>query len=528
MTDVVVIGAGINGLVAGASLAHHKLSTVVLEQRDSAGGAAITGEIAPGFKAPMLSHSLGPISREVVRTLHLDRAGVEFVTPEPSLTTLGTNGEAIVFHRDAVLTAGSIHAVSSADAGRWAAFLKTVHRIGAFAGSVMKEPAPPLDEVSVREWLRLFKVGRQARRLGKRDLASLSRWIPMPIADLTGEFFESDLLRAAIAAHAIFGNPAGPRSAGTGGMWLQRLAFDPVPVGAGATARGGPGSVADALIKVAAKSGAKVRTQSHVVRLLTKNERVRGVVLGTGEEIAAKAVVCAIDPRQMFLQLVDPIDLPPTFVERIRHFRARGVTAKVNLALSTAPAFPALGADDVPLRGRLLIAPDLDYLERAFDATKYGQCSEQPWLDVSIPTVSDPGLAPDRQHVVSINVHFAPRHLRSASWNTEGDILYQSVLSVLEQHSPGLRAQIVGRQILTPEDLEQRWGLSGGHIFHGESSLDQSWVARPLLGWSRHRTPLAGLYLGGAGVHPGGGLTGVAGMLAANALLQDWNAIRAS
>jgi phytoene dehydrogenase-like protein len=526
MSDVVVIGGGLNGLVAGAWLARHKLKTTIVEQRDLVGGAAVTSELAPGFRAPTLSHSLGPISREVMRAFHLDRAGVEIIAPEPALTTLGARGESIVFHRDPVLTAGSIHGLSAADAGRWSAFLQTSQRIGALIDKIQRQPPPPLDEISAGEWWRLAQLGRGARKLGRQDLTRLARWVPMSIADLTEEWFGHDLLRAAIAAHGIFGHPAGPRSAGTGAMWLQRIAADPMPVGGGATARGGPGVVTETLARIAEKSGAVVRTAAHVVRISTRNGRVTGVVLGNGDEIAARAVIAAVDPRQTFLSLVDPMDLPPSFVTRVSHFRARGVTAKINLALSSAPAFESLGADEVPLRGRFLIAPNLDYLERAFDASKYGERSPEPWLELTVPTMADPSLAPERQHVISMHVHYAPRELRGRSWNTEGEALYRSAVTTLEAHVPRLISQIVGREILTPEDFEQRWGLSGGHIFHGEMALDQSWIARPVLGWARYRTPVPGLYLGGAGAHPGGGLTGRPGLLAAQTVVKDWKELK--
>lgn len=523
--DVVVIGSGLNGLVAGAQLAKKKLSVVILEQRDQPGGAMATAEFVPGFRGPALSHALGPIAREVVRALHLDRAGLSFIAPEPALTTLGAHGEAIVFHRDAVLTAGSIHAQSVRDAGRWSDFLKTIHRLSAIVGAVQAMPPPATDDLPMREWWRLLRIGRQARRLGSTDLARLARWIPMSIADLTGEWFEHDLLRAAIAAQAIFGNPAGPRSAGTGAMWLQRVAADPMPVGGGSTVQDGPGAVTDALVAIAQRAGATLRTAAHVVRVTARGGRVTGVVLGTGEEIPARAVLCAIDPRQAFLHLVDPIELPTTFVERMRHYRARGVTATMHLALAGPPAFTAIGADPMPLKGRILIAPSLDYLERAFDATKYGARSEHPWIDLSVPSIVDGSLAPAGQHVLSMHVHFAPRHLREGSWNTEGEALYAAAISTLEAYAPGIGAQIVGREIITPEDLEQRWGLSGGHIFHGEPALDQTWITRPQLGWAQYRSPLRGLYLGGAGAHPGGGLTGRPGLLAADALLSDWKTL---
>jgi phytoene dehydrogenase-like protein len=427
----------------------------------------------------------------------------------------------IVFHRDAVLTAGSIHQVAPADSARWQDFVHDAHRLAAIITEINRRPPPSLDGPAAHEWWHLLGHGRRLRALGARDLARLARWVPMPIADLVGECFDHELLRAAVASRALFGNFAGPRSAGTGAMFLQRLAEDPVPVGGGATVRGGPGALTQALAELARRAGATLTTGARVTRLLVRQGRVTGVALESGAEIAAQAVVSAVDPRQTFLNLTDPADLPPSFLERVRHYRARGVTAKINLALSDLPVFRALGGDAVPLRGRLLIAPGLDYLERAFDAAKYGEVSEHPWLELSVPSVTDPTLAPAGQHVLSVVAHFAPFDLRGRSWADAREPLYQSVMRVLVEHAPDLDRLVTARQVITPEDLERVWGLSGGHIFHGELALDQLWVARPLLGWAQYRTPLPGLYLAGAGTHPGGGLTGLPGLLAAGEVERD-------
>jgi phytoene dehydrogenase-like protein len=519
MNDIIIIGGGVNGLVAGAWLASRKFSVTLLEQRPVPGGAAVTTEFVPGFRAPTLSHSIGPIARDVARLV--DRAGVDFITPDPSLTAIGTDRHAVVFHRDPVLTAGSIAAVSKADAGRWADFLKTAQRIARVAAEVHRQPPPSLDELTATDYWRLFGLGRKVKALGRKDLSRVARWVPMAVADLASEWFESDLVQAAICAHAIFGNPAGPWSAGTGGMFLQRLGDDPSPVGSGVTARGGPGALAAALAQVAEQAGATVRSDARAVRILTKGGRAVGVVLENAEEIAARVLAGAIDPKSLLLDLVPPTDLPPTFRERVSHIRARGVTAKINFALEATPVFEAFEHDPVPLRGRLLLAPDVDYLERAFDHTKYGEMSAEPWLEVSVPTVLDPSLAPAGKHIASVCVHFAPRHLRGGAWDKSRDVLSRSVLRVLERHAPGFGSLVAGSEILTPEDLERRWGLSGGHIYHGELALDQTWVGRPLLGWAEYRTPVAGLYLASAGTHPGGGLTGLPGLLAAQTIERD-------
>jgi phytoene dehydrogenase-like protein len=337
----------------------------------------------------------------------------------------------------------------------------------------------------------------------------------MAVADLVGEWFEHDLVQAALAAHGVFGNLVGPWSAGTGGMLLQRIGADSMPVGSGVTARGGPGAVAQGFVKAAERAGARVRTGARVIRILSSGGRTTGVALEDGSEIGARAVISAIGPKQTFLRLCDPSDLPPSFVDRIRHYRTRGVTAKVNLALAAAPVFSAIQQDKVPLRGRLLIAPEIDYIERAFDAAKYGGLSPHPWLELSMPSMLDPTLAPDGSHVMSIYVHYAPRQLRQGTWSERRDVLFESVIDLIEGYAPGIRGAVVAKEVITPDDLEQRWGLDGGHIFHGEPTLDQSWIARPLLGWAQYRTPVQGLFLAGAGAHPGGGLTGLPGLLAA-------------
>jgi len=519
--DVIVIGGGVNGLVAAALLAKQKLQVTVLERQPVTGGAAATSELAPGFHVPALSHALGPVHRDVVRALQLDRgAGLEFLTPDPALTTLGADGRVISFHRDAVLTAGSINPVSARDAAVWREFVHTTQRLAGVIGALDRQPPPPIDDTTMRDWWRMIGAGRRARALGRTNLARLARWVPMAVGDLVDEWFESDLVRGAVAARALIGTFAGPRSAGTGGALLQRIAEDPMPVGGGLTARGGPGALARAIATRAASYGATIRTDARVARVLTSQGRASGVALDTGIEISARVVVAAIDPREALLRLVDPMDLPASFRERTRHIRGRGVTAKINLALSDLPEFPAFAGDALPYRGRLLVAPSLDYLERAFDAVKYGAISDRPWLEIAIPSVIDPSLTPDGGQVMSIYAQCAPMHLGDEGQDYR-ETLYRRVMDVLAPHAPGLEALVTAREIVTASDLELHWGITGGHMFHGETALDQFWIARPLLGWSQYRTPLPGLFLASAGTHPGGGLTGLPGLHAASAVMEE-------
>jgi phytoene dehydrogenase-like protein len=514
-TDVVVVGGGLNGLVAALYLARRKLSVAIVEQQPEVGGGAITTELAPGFRVPALSHALGPIHRDVARALSLDRAGLEMLTPDPALTALGRNGDSIVFHRDPVLTAAAIHRFSPADAGRWRSFLDVAQRLAAIVAGLQRQAPPSIEGSPMRALWPLAGVGWRVRGLSARDLALLARWTTMSVADVVSEWFESDLLKAAIAARAIGGNFVGPRSAGTGWMLLQRLAEDPIAVGSGVTVRGGPGALTRGIADLARAAGVEVRVGVGVSRIIVSGRAAAGVELADGERIHARAVVAAIDPTRAFLELVDAGEVPPTYLERLRNVRARGVLAKVNLALSGLPSVAGLEADPAPMHGRLLVARDVDHLERAFDAVKYGALSSEPWLEVSVPTVSDVSLAPAGQHVMSIYVHCVPRHLRGISADEAREALWRSVMRTIEPHLPGLSTLVLHRELLLPEDLEQRWGFRGGHIFHGEPTLDQSWVARPQLGWSRYQTPVDGLFLASAGTHPGGGLTGMSGLLAA-------------
>jgi len=514
MTDVIIIGGGLNGLVAANVLAKKKFSVLVLEREDQIGGAAVTGKSAMGVKSPTLSHALGPISPDVIRALRLDRAGIDFMTPDPALTTLGTNSEVITFHRDHILTAASIERVSSADAAAWQSFGVTLQRLANVLKELNRHQAPSIDSPASADLWRLLKVGRHARALGSRELARLGRYVPICVADLVSEWFKSDLVQAAVAARAIFGHHMGPWSAGTGALLLQRLAEDPMPVGGGATVKGGPGAFSAALAAMATGSSVNIRTGVRVARVLTRAGAAVGVALESGEEIPAHAVVGAIDPKQLLLSLVEPTDLPPTFRQRVQQIRARGVTAKINLTITGAPAFTALHGDDLPLRGRMLIAPSIDYLERAHDATKYGGMATSPWVELSIPSINDDTLAPQGHHAVSMYVHGVP----NSPDITRADVLTRA-LAVIAPHAPRLSSQIVEQEVFTPADLESRWGYTGGHFFHGEGTLDQWWVSRPLLGWAhRYASPVQGLFLASAGTHPGGGLTGQSGLNAARVI----------
>jgi phytoene dehydrogenase-like protein len=352
----------------------------------------------------------------------------------------------------------------------------------------------------------------------------LLRWGPMAVADLVAEFFDTELLRAIVAARGIFGTFLGPWSAGSSTVLLMRAAADSSPAGSSSHPIGGMGAVTKAMAAAAAGAGAEIRTNSEVKQIRVKDGVVTGVVLANGEEIAAKAIVSNADPKRTLLKLVDPVHLAPDFVVKLQHYRTPGTVAKVNLALNGLPHFTALekaGTNGTALTGRIHIGPETDYLERAFDDSKYGNFSKAPYLEATIPSLADPTLAPGGKHVMSIYMQFAPYKLRNSDWNTQRDALGNAVVDTLAQYAPDLPGLVETGQIITPKDLEETYGLTGGHIFHGELALDQIFTMRPLLDWARYRTPIQGLYLCGSGTHPGDGLTGASGANAAREILKD-------
>ncbi len=348
----------------------------------------------------------------------------------------------------------------------------------------------------------------------------------MAIADLVAEFFETELLRATIAARGIFGTFFGPWSAGTSLVLLIRSAGDSHPAGSAYFAAGGMGSITQAMVSASKAAGAEIRNGVEVIEVRVKDGVATGVVLSTGEEINAKAVISNADPKRTLLKLVDPTHLSPNFVQKLQHYRMPGTVAKINLALSALPNFTALQNTSLvtsngnALSGRIHIGPEIDYLERAFDESKYGNFSRQPYLEIAIPSITDPSLAPAGKHVMSIYMQYAPHKLKTSDWESQRSALGETVVQNLAQYAPNLPELILSHQIITPQDLEDIYGLTGGHIFHGELALDQFFTMRPLLDWARYRTPIQNLYLCGSGTHPGAGLTGGSGANAAREILK--------
>lgn len=523
--DIIIIGAGHNGLIAAAYLARAGIKTLVLERRQIVGGSAVTEEITPGFKVSTLAYSAGPLLNQVAVDLELDRHGFEILTPEIRVLALNPDGPSLGLYEDPVRTANELKKFSASDAKIYPEFVESFSRIGRVLAALVSMTPPAIERPTAGELWNLGKVGLQFRGLGKKDAYRLLRWGPMAVADLVAEWFETELVRATIAARGIFGSFAGPWSAGTSTGLLWQAALDGHAVAPASFVKGGMGGLTQALMEAASKAGAELRTEAAVAKIEISEDRAAKVVLAGGEELSARAIISNADPRTTFLQLIDPLALEPDFLTKIRNFRANGVSAKVNLALSGLPSFKNVD-DTRNLSGRIHIGPEIDYLERAFDAAKYGDFSPEPYLDVTIPSLLDPALAPAGAHVMSIYVQFAPYKLKQDDWVTRGAELGDTVINLLSNYVPDLKDLILAHQVITPLDLEKIYGLSGGHIFHGEHSLDQFFTFRPLIGWAQYRTPIKGLYLCGAGTHPGGGVTGGPGFNAGREIIKDFRAGR--
>ncbi|HKF22318.1 MAG TPA: NAD(P)/FAD-dependent oxidoreductase [Candidatus Angelobacter sp.] len=519
--DVIMIGGGHNGLVTAFYLAKAGFKPLVLERRAQVGGAAVTEEFHPGFRCSTLAHSAGPLLPEIVRDMQLERHGLKFITPEAGVTALSPDGRALVLYNDVNRAAKEIAEFSQRDAQQYPAFQEALAKIGRVIGEALRMTPPNIDDPSRGDLWAMLQTGRSLRKLGKKDMYRLLRWGPMAVADLVAEFFETKLLRAAVAARGIFGTAMGPWSAGSSLVLLIRAAGDSHPGGSACFAAGGIGAITQAMAAAAKEAGVEIRTGADVKEIRVKDGSASGVVLASGEEIAAKAVISNADPRRTLLKLTDTTHLTPDFVLKLRNYRMHGTVAKINLALSALPEFTALQGNDDALRGRIHIGPEIDYLERAFDESKYGNFSQRPYLEFTIPSLIDPSLAPAGKHVMSVYMQFAPYKLKNGDWSSQRDALGNAVVKTLSEYAPNLAGLVLDGQIITPQDLEEAYGLTGGHIFHGELALDQFFTMRPLLDWARYRTPIRNLYLCGSGTHPGAGLTGGSGANAAREIVKE-------
>ncbi len=510
--DVCVIGAGHNGLVCAAALARSGRRVLVLEAAARLGGAAASGEFAAGFKVSKGAHVLHMLHPRVVRELELERHGLRLAARRMTTVALARDGAPLLLHAEPSLAAQALRPRAAADAAELPDFLAQARRFAGVVQRLQDRTPPRLASGRLADGLGLARLGWSVRRLGRDDMREFLRVIGMNIADLLEERFGTDLLRGALALDAVLGTRLGPRSPNTVFTWLYRLAGERRNGDGLSLPAGGMGAVAEALAAAARRGGADIRTGAEVARILVSADRAAGVQLVSGEEIAAGCVVSSADLKRTLLALLGVEHLDTGVVRRVRALPTGGQAAKLHLALDALPSFTGTQRGD--LGGRLVIAPDVDYVERAFNHGKYGEYSEAPAVEITIPSVHDASLAPAGKHVLSAVVQYAPYDLR-AGWHGAREAFQRTVIQTIAAYAPDIESKILHAELLTPPDLEREFGITGGHWHHAELGLERFLMLRPVPGMAQYATPVPGLFLCGADCHPGGGVMGAAGLNAA-------------
>lgn len=519
--DAVIVGAGHNGLVCAAYLARAGRRVLVLESRHLVGGATTTEEIYPGFRYSCCSYVVSLLRPWIIRDLDLPRFGYE-VLPLDTTFTPFSDGRYLLRDADPERTRRAIAAFSPRDAEVYKHFGQEMAELGRMVRPLIDGPAPDPTSRRPGELLRLGRLARQLRSHGEERLLGNLKMLTASAVDFLSEWFESEQLIAPMSVSGIIGTFLGVRSPGTAYVLLHHYMGEiDGSYRAWGLPKGGTGAIAAAIAAAAQAHGAEIRTSAPVERVRLRRGRADGVVLANGDEIDARVVISGVDPHRTFLRLVGEEHLDPEFSRQIRRFKMRGSSGKVNLALDGLPDFTCLPGTGPHLRGDITIAPSIDYLERAYDDAKYGAFSRRPFMDIVIPSLTDPTVAPPGRHTMSIFVQYAPYHLKegAADWPNQREAFGDAVVDALSEFAPNLKERILHRQVLTPWDLEQVYGLTEGNIFHGELSLEQLAFLRPAAGWSRYRTPVDRLWMCASGTHPGGGIMGAPGALCARALL---------
>src|ERR1700752_5042774 len=520
--DVIVIGGGHNGLVNSAYLARAGKKVVVLERRHVLGGAAVTEEVFPGFKFSVCSYVVSLLRPEIIRDLDLPRHGLEILPPDGTFTPM-PNGDYLWRVNDHGKTHREIARHSKADAEAYDEFGKAMQAMCRFVKPILGMVPPDPATLNPRELMKLLFIGRRFQGMSSYDKYNQVQLMTMSAVDFLDQWFETDVLKATMSASGIIGTFLGVRSPGTAYVLLHHYMGEiDGAFRSWGFARGGTGAISNAIADAAREAGVEIRTEASIAKILLKSGRATGVVLENGDEILAEVVSSSVDPRMTFMKMIGEEHLPDDFCTDLKRYKYRGSSGKVNLALDGLPNFKSLPGPGAHLRGAISISPSVEYMERAYDEAKYGRFSRRPYIDMVIPSLTDPSVAPPGKHVMSCFVQYAPYNLKEGSWDEKREEFGDAVIDTLAAYSPNIRDIILPRQVVTPLDLEREFGLSEGNIFQGELTLEQLFFLRPAPGWAQYRTPIKNLYMCGSATHPGGGIMGAPGRNAALQLLKDF------
>jgi len=521
--DVAIIGGGHNGLTTAAYLANAGRTVLVLEKKDSLGGAAVTEEFFPGFRASSIADESDTLSPKVVADLKLKSFGLHILPADPLVFAPQKDGRHLTIWHDVMRTSREIARFSQTDARAYPVFIKEMGKMARVVSALNHMILPDMPDVGFMDLPEAFKLFKPIRSLGWKNITQVMRNLPLPLADLIAEWFESDVVKATITASALNHISLGPQESGTGYAFLQNFGHSNNGLfRAGGQIKGGAGALTAALADAARHAGAHIKTNAEVSHITVQNNSAAGVVLAAGKAILADKVVSAIDMRTTYLGLVDAGLLDGTTLEHVRNITYGGSMARVHYTLDALPAFKDMtGLSPQVLRGHIQLAPTMTYLQKAFDPIKYGQFSEHPYLDIRIPTLNDPSLAPEGQHVLSATVKYIPYHLRKGNWETLRDTLGQLVTRTISEWAPDFEKSVQHCHIITPLDMEKDYYLPEGSLTHGDITLDQSLWMRPIPGFTRYQSPFKGLYHCSAATHPGAGITGINGLKAARKILRD-------
>jgi phytoene dehydrogenase-like protein len=520
--DAIVIGGGHNGLTCAAYLARAGRKVLVLERRHVLGGAAVTEEVFPGFKFSVCSYVVSLLRPEIIRELDLPRHGMELLPLDGTMTPM-PNGDYLWRVNDHDKTRREIARHSRLDAEAYDEYGKAMVEMGRFAKPIMGMLPPDPTSLDPRGLLELLGMGKRFRDMRFHDKVNQVQLLTMSAVDFLDQWFETDVLKATMSASGIIGTFLGVRSPGTAYVLLHHYMGEiDGAFRSWGLSRGGTGAVSNAIAAAAIEFGAEIRTEATVAQILSKNGRATGVALANGDEIHAKVVVSSVDPNLTFLKFMNERDLPGEFVEGVKRYKYRGSSGKVNLALDALPNFTCLPGAGPHLRGAISISPSVDYMERAYDDAKYGRFSSRPYMDMVIPSLTDPSVAPPGKHVMSCFVQYAPYHLKDGVWDDrQREAFGDAVIDTIAEYAPNIKDIILHRQVLTPLDIERDFGLTEGNIFQGELTLEQLFFLRPVPGYAQYATPIDRLYMCGSATHPGGGIMGAPGRNAATRILKE-------